>query len=1143
MPVGRQSSKQHDKIMNKNYKKLWLLLPCAVIPFQGIFAQDADDEGEIIDLSPFVVTGDEDIGYQATSTLAGTRLRTDLRDIGSSISIVNEELLNDTASTNIEDVLIFTPNTEVGGLGGNFSGSQGASPIPEQQRDDPSGGITRVRGLAGADLTRDYFLTNVPFDTFNTDRIDIQRGANSALFGLGSPGGIVNASTIRADFLGNRGRIRFETDQWGTQRYTMRYNLQINDMAAIRVAGLTEDKKYEQKQAFMEDDRVFVAGTVKLPFGLTARASIEAAERHSANPDFVPPNDGITPWINLGKPIVETPAFGGNLFRTSDTFFPGVNNNSVMTLAVPGMSSGHASFYHDPNNPDYTYGGPAFIRRGEGLPNPYDTPGEWMMLMPFPEEQIIRRTGFRSDGTPVPEGTAGFYSGGFVAQQITDRNIFDYRRNMFNGGTAQQGADWEVYNASLEGNYFDNRLGFEISFYEENFDSSGNNSVQGITQRTIYIDPNRYLLNTVDGTGEGELVPNPAFGRPVMGGASGGNDLTNNREGFRIQAYGELHFNDFMNEDSWLTKLLGRFTLTGLYDENEHFNKQAYSRGDRIDDAILAQAIGGGDIDGYVWPAVRSGQQFVLPVANNVDFLGINSLSDLAGAGIGGITYGRERSNLSGNLYRTYTGWDQHNEQFTTFDAEVGTLWDDESNYPAAFFASKRLTEVESQVLVGQHYLWDDLVVLTGTWRSDKSSTASVSAPTTPGFNDLDNTLTPDYVRGPQSGDLVTTYDDETTSWSAVVHTPDFIQEMLPSGLNVSLHYAESDNFIPSGSNVNIYNELVPAQSGETEEMGFTIGALNGKLLARFNWFETDSANNRIENGAVNAPANILLNLAEQLDNPANVDQGFTAADAQAVLPPQGVQDVSGFQVDWNNPEEASINRNSSDTGTQDFSAEGMEVEISYNPTPKWTILATIARQETVKSNTFPVMQDFMNNHVIPNWVESNFAQNYYINDDATETLAELAQRAIVENVIRASLEDGSPSIEQAEWRFSLNTSYNLGEFPDARVLKYLGDITVGGGIRWQDETGIGFGVSENELGEIAQDLNKPFYAGANTFVDVFARFKWDLTEDHEFALQVNIKDLTDNDGLQPYVANPDGSLLYRILEGRLITASATLSF
>lgn len=64
---------------------------------------------------------------------------------------MNEEFLADTASTNLEDVLVFTPNTQVGGLGGNFSGSQGAGPIPEQQRDNPSGGITRVRGLSNAE--------------------------------------------------------------------------------------------------------------------------------------------------------------------------------------------------------------------------------------------------------------------------------------------------------------------------------------------------------------------------------------------------------------------------------------------------------------------------------------------------------------------------------------------------------------------------------------------------------------------------------------------------------------------------------------------------------------------------------------------------------------------------------------------------------------------------------------------------------------------------------------------------------------------------------------------------------------------------------------------------------------------------------
>ncbi|HKJ90430.1 MAG TPA: hypothetical protein VJ960_04815, partial [Oceanipulchritudo sp.] len=96
---------------------------------------------------------------------------------------------------------------------------------------------------------------------------------------------------------------------------------------------------------------------------------------------------------------------------------------------------------------------------------------------------------------------------------------------------------------------------------------------------------------------------------------------------------------------------------------------------------------------------------------------------------------------------------------------------------------------------------------------------------------------------------------------------------------------------------------------------------------------------------------------------------------------------------------------------------------------------------------------------------------------------------------------------------------------------------------RWQDKAGIGFGVSQNDLGDYALDLNLPFWGDDLMFVDVFARFTWDLANDREFALQINVKDLTDNSGLQPYVANPDGSLLYRILEGRLFTASATFSF
>ena len=149
---------------------------------------------------------------------------------------------------------------------------------------------------------------------------------------------------------------------------------------------------------------------------------------------------------------------------------------------------------------------------------------------------------------------------------------------------------------------------------------------------------------------------------------------------------------------------------------------------------------------------------------------------------------------------------------------------------------------------------------------------------------------------------------------------------------------------------------------------------------------------------------------------------------------------------------------------------------------------------------------------------------------------------AIVENVQRAALEDGKPTIEQAEWRWALNTSYHLGRFNEG-ILEWFGDISVGGGLRWEDKVGIGFGVSRNALGDYALDLNQPYWSDTTMFVDAFVRSTWKFRDNRAFTLQVNVKDLTNNDDLKAYVANPDGSELYRILEGRLFTASATFEF
>ena len=56
-------------------------------------------DDDTVELSPFEVTATQDTGYQATETLAGTRIRTNLKDVGSAISVVTKEFMKDIGAT------------------------------------------------------------------------------------------------------------------------------------------------------------------------------------------------------------------------------------------------------------------------------------------------------------------------------------------------------------------------------------------------------------------------------------------------------------------------------------------------------------------------------------------------------------------------------------------------------------------------------------------------------------------------------------------------------------------------------------------------------------------------------------------------------------------------------------------------------------------------------------------------------------------------------------------------------------------------------------------------------------------------------------------------------------------------------------
>src|SRR5687768_12444253 len=62
---------------------------------------------EVIELSPFTVSTNQDRGYTAQSSLGGSRLKANLKDVASPTSAFTQQFLEDIAATNIDDLAPF----------------------------------------------------------------------------------------------------------------------------------------------------------------------------------------------------------------------------------------------------------------------------------------------------------------------------------------------------------------------------------------------------------------------------------------------------------------------------------------------------------------------------------------------------------------------------------------------------------------------------------------------------------------------------------------------------------------------------------------------------------------------------------------------------------------------------------------------------------------------------------------------------------------------------------------------------------------------------------------------------------------------------------------------------------------------------
>lgn len=144
----------------------------------GIELETIDVQGE----------GDGTVGYVATRSTAGTKTDTPLIEVPQSVSVVTREELNDRNVQTLTDAVAYTPGVRTGQSG--YDPRYDAFSI--RGFDVTYNGIYRdgLR-LPGANMS----IFKV--EPYGVESVTVLRGPSSALYGLGSPGGLVDITSKR----------------------------------------------------------------------------------------------------------------------------------------------------------------------------------------------------------------------------------------------------------------------------------------------------------------------------------------------------------------------------------------------------------------------------------------------------------------------------------------------------------------------------------------------------------------------------------------------------------------------------------------------------------------------------------------------------------------------------------------------------------------------------------------------------------------------------------------------------------------------------------------------------------------------------------------------------------------------------------
>jgi hypothetical protein len=888
----------------------------APAPAQPVPVEEPKKE-EVLVLSPFVVSTDKDQGYFAQNTLAGSRMRMNLADLGASISVVTKQQMEDTASVDLNDVFRYELNTEGsntytpmtptfrndGVLDVNAGGTQG-----NQVTSFTNSTANRIRGLGAPSRAINYFPSNaqVPVDGYNVQSLEISRGPNSMIFGLGSPAGIVNQTTAQAVLNRDTYRVTARTDQYGSYRGTFSFNQGlIDDKLAIYGAILYDNRQFDRKPSYDITKRQYGAFTYKPFKKTTIRGDVENYTNANRRPNTLTPRDFVTEWNAAGRPAWNP--LTRQITLANGTVAAVQARNATMPFAQsvrdyirsqpdynPALRGTSATNFNgtDTNFTFYNgvaiFGDTAFTNIA-GFSPKNGTPSSNILYVPgigFSQNRTVQQIAdgqvvswfqplyahnYRSGwGTATnPAATAPFIrSEAEILANATWADIYNRGWTRSEGWTGinngiqsykypsvsdQSIYDWESVNINQMNFGNDQNQSYHLEFEQEilrDLHVSGGWFRQDFESRTNYTvaQLNVATLHVDTNLFLPDGSANPYFGKPFVEDVDPDQYINKSLDDhYRAMI---AWTPDFTRNSNW-TRWLGRHQLLGLWSKDKSTSTAIRRRFSFVDSnsfdgkvRYLANQNNNADGTPTGWNMQGSyRRQFYL--ASPTDPVGVVT----RGSGEwNALTY-------EGNI-RTY---DYPTSSFK--DVNVTTMFN-------TFDGSGRSQQQDdSQSVALNSFLWNERLILTWGARKDefkaRTTNSGLAAVTDADGTVLHPAITNanKWVNGQYQTDLLFNRWNRWQEVSGITRTLggvlrpfqkwNRIEERAASGSlfwefvrDFGISYNKSDNFNPpAGAFGDFFGNALPKPSGEGKDYGFQFSLLDNKLFARVTWFEASNEN------------------------------------------------------------------------------------------------------------------------------------------------------------------------------------------------------------------------------------------------------------------------------------------------------------